>query len=548
MIQINGIYCLEGDTYITNDVRRTGTLKWDPAFQRVMNLIGHGKGRVMVDVGAYIGDSTKWFEDAGFQCHAFEPMSDAFACLVKNARPDTKCYNFAVGNGQAYTTTTEAQGNLGGRSLDIGGDTVAPTLDSLFPDGVDVLKIDAEGFEPFVLQGAKEILKRKPILILEINKEALAKFGFGPGDVLELLPNYETHEVYRFDDGQYDIVCFPRLTYAIAMPVCNRPEYTERAIKAIPLGIPIYAHVDCQKDGLFNKEVLEVLKKHDIVYEMAQDKLGCNGNVKAALELAWNSGLQPDVVVCIEDDIVVEPDAFDYIRWAANRYKHDPQYRTIGLWAHKQGWQPGRPFHPSELGKVMEQPKFSVWGWATWRDRWEEIRDRWTTGPDSHDTSWDVVMLSQLEGRKEVVPSISRANNIGELNGTHQGAVHPGCLASDFGQGKVEYWTNLEESTRKKVLVCLGRNGDNYMVAKAATEPCIIFTSQEFSPIIRELFPQHEVFILSKKVSGLAEAMQYAKSRFPNHDIRPCQQHGMPRTVQAEFRNYEEYQKWQAKQ
>ena len=149
MIQINGIYCLEGDTYITNDIRRTGTLKWDPTFERILQHIGAGNGRTMVDVGAYIGDSTKWFEDAGFKCHAFEPMPDAFACLEKNAHPSTVCHNYAVGNGQSYATTTETEGNLGGRSLLLEGTEKSYTLDSLFPDGIDVLKIDAEGFEPF---------------------------------------------------------------------------------------------------------------------------------------------------------------------------------------------------------------------------------------------------------------------------------------------------------------------------------------------------------------------------------------------------------------
>ena len=64
MITINGIHCLEGDSHITNDIRRTGTLKWDPTFEKILQHIGAGNGRTMVDVGAYIGDSTKWFEDA----------------------------------------------------------------------------------------------------------------------------------------------------------------------------------------------------------------------------------------------------------------------------------------------------------------------------------------------------------------------------------------------------------------------------------------------------------------------------------------------------
>jgi len=222
MIEINGIYCLEGDTHITNDIRRTGTLKWDPTFEKVLQLIGAGNGRRMVDVGAYIGDSTKWFEDAGFKCHAFEPMPDAFECLEKNAHPDTFCHNVAIGSGQTYGTTTESEGNLGGRSLIVsGGGTIAPSLDFLFPDSIDVLKIDAEGFEPFILEGAKEILKKKPIVIIEINQETLARFGFTQDDVLKHLEDYEFEEVYRYGDGQYDLVCKPKEQKTIRL-ICGR--------------------------------------------------------------------------------------------------------------------------------------------------------------------------------------------------------------------------------------------------------------------------------------------------------------------------------------
>jgi len=100
----------------------------------------------------------------------------------------------------------------------------------------------------------------------------------------------------------------------------------------------------------------------------------------------------------------------------------------------------------------------------------------------------------------------------------------------------------------KKVLVCTGRFGDLYQICKAATEPCIVFTSQQFSPIVKELFPEHQLFIVGKTMSGISEMMDLAKTRFPDHEIIPAQQNGMPLQIQAEFRNYEEYQKWQVSQ
>ena len=543
MIQINGIYCLEGDTYITNDIRRTGTLKWDPTFERILQHIGAGNGRTMVDVGAYIGDSTKWFEDAGFKCHAFEPMPDAFACLEKNVHPSTVCHNYAVGNGRSYATTTETEGNLGGRSLLLEGTEKSYTLDSLFPDGIDVLKIDAEGFEPFILEGAKEILKKKPIVIIEINIEALGRFGFAAHNVLKHLEDYEFEQVYQYGEGQFDFVCFPKITFAIAMPVCNRPEYTSKALEAIANfdGL-IYSSIDRQKDETINQDVVAALSKHQVQYKISPTKLGCNKNVKAALDFAWESN--PDVVICIEDDIVVTSDAFRYIKWAARRYKHDPSYRTIGLWSHKEGWKPSMPWTPLEATSIMEQSLFSVWGWATWRDRWQEMSDNWTTGPDTHDSSWDVVMLSQLNGRKEVVPSISRATNIGQYGGTHQGAVHPIVLASGFDTSR-DFWAPIPDVSKKKVYVILGRFGDIYMTCKAIREPSIVCCSKRFVEVM-DLFPQHEVVTIDNDILDPVKAASFCTAKYPTHEVIVCQIDQQPTSLCKPFRSYQAYQEYHA--
>jgi hypothetical protein len=67
----------------------------------------------------------------------------------------------------------------------------------------------------------------------------------------------------------------------------------------------------------------------------------------------------------------------------------------------------------------------------------------WTTGNDSHSTSWDVVLYNHLGNRKEVVPAISRAYNCGELNGTHRGKEWPGITSSGFvdPDGDINYWS-----------------------------------------------------------------------------------------------------------
>jgi len=124
------------------------------------NSVAVEPGDVVVDIGANIGVFTRYALQVrqAAQVWAFEPDMYNYACLVENA-PGAKCYNAAVtdnsGIGYFYRT-----GNIGGHTcFDLGrGDekTWIPTvnIDEMFcrcwPNGIDFLKLDAEGAEFFV--------------------------------------------------------------------------------------------------------------------------------------------------------------------------------------------------------------------------------------------------------------------------------------------------------------------------------------------------------------------------------------------------------------
>ena len=51
-----------------------------------------------------------------------------------------------------------------------------------------LVKIDTEGYEPFILQGATEFLKQvRPLIICEVNSEWLKRFGWTPSKLHDLL-------------------------------------------------------------------------------------------------------------------------------------------------------------------------------------------------------------------------------------------------------------------------------------------------------------------------------------------------------------------------
>lgn len=135
-------------------------------------------GSVMLDLGAHIGThailASRLVGPQG-RVYAFEPQKKIYRELVWNLRlnglTNVIPLRFAVGasNGVVRMDVPPAT-NEGGTAVGSGGDPVElRTLDSFGFRDVSVLKLDVEGFEDQVLEGARATLAReKPVLLLEI--------------------------------------------------------------------------------------------------------------------------------------------------------------------------------------------------------------------------------------------------------------------------------------------------------------------------------------------------------------------------------------------
>lgn len=342
----------------------------------------------------------------------------------------------------------------------------------------------------------------------------------------------------------------------IAISAYNRPEYSRRSLASIigakgfsPDKYQIYCSIDCDDDGNINQEVYSIYASYSgpLTLSTAPIKLGCNYNVKSVLELAWED--KPDFVLMIEDDIIISDDALKYIEWAAEKYKDDPSVRTVGLWGHDS--QPSLPIPQKDYGKAMRQNYFTCWGWGTWRDRWNEMNKNWTTGDDSHDTSWDVIVSSHLGDRVEVLPAISRAYNCGEHGGTHRGRAWPGLVASGLvdPDGELNYWEHTEKQKDSEwpVYVILGRFGDIYMVCKQLKQPSIICCMSRFAQIVHDLFPEHKVFEVPKDCENdVIKAKAVCETKWPNAKVVLCQQDGQDPKLVVPFRNFQAFQEYYA--
>lgn len=215
-----GVAVLDNDTHISRWVEQNGRLDHDMSMlPKVLQLIKLGD--TVVDAGAFIGDHTiAYLKAVGEQGHvlAFEPNPEAFECLQFNC-PKATCYPLALGE-MTGTRGLKTNGNAGKASLSQDEAKVDYTvamieLDLLRMKRLDFFKIDVEGFEVFVLQGAKATINIcRPLMLIEVNHKMMQAQGVKLDDLLEMLDmlNYSFKPLYdnlKLEDEQLDILCTP---------------------------------------------------------------------------------------------------------------------------------------------------------------------------------------------------------------------------------------------------------------------------------------------------------------------------------------------------
>lgn len=159
---------------------------------------------IILDIGANIGNhSMYWVSQSNAkQVYAFEPVKYTFDILQKNVELnhfEDKIKTFNIGlsdrNGNAEISNWN-ETNLGGTSIKQAESGSIPIrkLDDveLDTDRIDFIKIDVEGHEIFMLNGAEKTIKKyKPIIFIEtfdnLNevKNILASYGYKLEEELE---------------------------------------------------------------------------------------------------------------------------------------------------------------------------------------------------------------------------------------------------------------------------------------------------------------------------------------------------------------------------
>ena len=192
----------------------------------------------VIDAGANIGFLSLKFAQLCSRglIYSFEPDSETFSFLRQNVElnkvPNVKLFNKALGAESGVAKLYKLYANNPGANRILKERPESPvvsetiellTLDALKREGfirkVDLIKIDVEGYELFVLKGAKEVIEEwKPLLFIELAEINLRQQHCTALDLIEFVENlgYNVLDARNmqpvdktFANHHTDILCFP---------------------------------------------------------------------------------------------------------------------------------------------------------------------------------------------------------------------------------------------------------------------------------------------------------------------------------------------------
>ncbi|OOQ58067.1 FkbM family methyltransferase [Mucilaginibacter pedocola] len=188
-------------------------------------LIANYQKPVLVDIGANCGYYSTKYAAACQKVFSFEPVKGTFSLLKRNVRRNNLSnivpFNLGLSNSPGSLTINiyNSSGNNSifervlpeGHPLQkTGTETIRlETLDNLVATGQvlppDVIKIDVEGAELFVLKGAENtILKHRPAILLEYSENTSTDAGYAKEELLTALA-LTNYNIYGLPEDETDM-------------------------------------------------------------------------------------------------------------------------------------------------------------------------------------------------------------------------------------------------------------------------------------------------------------------------------------------------------
>jgi FkbM family methyltransferase len=259
-------YYLADDKYVG---QRVALGKYEPYETELMlrqaSAIGGQAGCVVVDVGANIGYYTILLADKvgkKGKVYAFEPDSTSFDILEKNIKANklenVVAIKAAAGSREGKLELYKSEENLGDHKLYGKGKkeiVKVIRLDDFIKEKVDLIKIDTQGWEPEVIEGAKEIIKKwKPVMFLEYSPASYRAAKLDGKKMMEFC-KAEYKRIFWIDEWLY---IYKVLNIGKIEQICrtNKTGYADLWLKK---NISFKDYFDCFRDLKIKKWVKKKL-------------------------------------------------------------------------------------------------------------------------------------------------------------------------------------------------------------------------------------------------------------------------------------------------
>ena len=139
--------------------------------KQVLAMSACSQFRRAIDVGGHIGLWSFNLSHKFNHVDAFEPVQAHRDCFIKNVlatRSNVTLHACALGSAEGSVSMFTEKTSSGDTRVAGEGDIPMKTLDSFNLTDVDLIKIDCEGYELFVIKGGIETIRRcKPTVIVE---------------------------------------------------------------------------------------------------------------------------------------------------------------------------------------------------------------------------------------------------------------------------------------------------------------------------------------------------------------------------------------------
>jgi FkbM family methyltransferase len=165
------------------------------------------KRDVALDIGANVGLWSRDLVKSFSRVIAFEPVALFRECLESNVTGENfEVLPIALGDQDTQGTMIIIEDNSGATHLDPAtmgtGNVQVVRLDSLNFQNISYIKVDCEGYEYRILQGAEQTIRHcRPIMVIEQKSHANYSKDYGQFAAIELL---ESWGMIKLDQIRHD--------------------------------------------------------------------------------------------------------------------------------------------------------------------------------------------------------------------------------------------------------------------------------------------------------------------------------------------------------